>query len=100
MQQLGIVERGDHQQKIAYRVVTRARGRPGTLDQQHDGQVRPALLLVEECLQQRAWALAEHLLGNDCQACAFSQAAVQVGQVDSAQAIDAGGGEQARGIRR
>ncbi|MNH05010.1 hypothetical protein D3C79_643220 [compost metagenome] len=99
VQQLGVFERCDQQDQVAHRVVGRALGRLAPLTEQHDGQVRPARLLVDECLQQRAWALIEHLLGNDRQACAFGQAGLQVGQVDRAQAVDARASEQASSIR-
>ncbi|MNC62821.1 hypothetical protein D3C75_1128870 [compost metagenome] len=56
-------------------------------------------MLVDECLQQCAWALLEYLLGNDRQARAFGQAGLQVGQVDRAQAVYARASEQASSIR-
>ncbi|MCY1452857.1 hypothetical protein D9M71_698130 [compost metagenome] len=50
VQQLGIFERGNQRYQVAYRIVTRASGRLGALGDQHDGQVRPTRLLVDERL--------------------------------------------------
>ena len=93
VQQLGIFKGGHQQCQVAHWMVANATGRPGALGNQYDRQIRPARLLVDEGLQRCARALAERLFGDDRQPCTFGQARLQVGQVDCAQAIDAGGGE-------